>query len=188
MSDKNWVRKLMLPISEYGTVDLDATLEEALRALESAQASAGRRPHRSVLVKGRDGTIAGWLGYHAILAALRPRQQSVVLDDSMRRAGVSEDLMLHSMEMLELLQPDLSSLCARACSIAVKDLVLTEPQVVSIEAPLNVLLDRFVTHQAQSLLVVEGKDVVGILRIGDFFDEVTHQALSDGDSTCAEKS
>ncbi len=185
MAERAWVRELMLPVAEYATVDLDSTLQQALRGLAASRESAapGRHPHRSVLVQRQDGTIAGWLGYHSILAALRPEQRSMVLDDQMRRAGVSEDLMIRSMEALHELQPDLPSLGDRACSIKVRNLLLTRPETVPVDATLNDLIDHFLAHHAQSLLVVDGSDVVGIVRIGDLFDEVTRLALLNGEGS-----
>lgn len=190
MSDREWVRELMLPLLEYTTVEVDATLQDALRSLVQARRKAGRstHPHRSVLVRHRDGTIAGWLGYHAILAALRPVQRSVVLDDAMKRAGVSEELMSRSMEMLRFLQPNFPSLRERACSITVRSLVLTSPETIHVRATLSELLDAFVAHQAQSLLVTDGEDLIGIVRISDFFDEVARATTTEGDGTCADES
>ena len=52
------VKDLMLPLEEYAVVHEDATLREAMMALDQAQnrVHAGRQPHRAVLVADETST------------------------------------------------------------------------------------------------------------------------------------
>ena len=115
MSEQSWVRKLMLSLSDYATVSEEGTVRDALRALSEAQKKVkpGHAPHRALLVEREPGVFVGKLGYQAILGALRPTQMSVHLDGSMRRAGVSNDMVERSMASLEMVpagfSPDLIS-------------------------------------------------------------------------------
>ena len=79
--DSKRVKDVMLPLSEYAVVSEDATLREALLALEEAQRELppGRQPHRAVLVVDRDKNIVGKAGQLTFLKALEPK--SSVLGD-----------------------------------------------------------------------------------------------------------
>ena len=179
MSQKSWVRKLMLSLSDYATVSEDGTLRDALRALSEAQKKVrpGAAPHRALLVEREPGVFVGKLGYQAILGALRPPQASVCLDGSMRRAGVSDDMVERSMESLDMFVQDEPSLRRRAESLHIRDLLLPEPRVIDADVSVPELLGAFVDCQSHSLLVVEKGDVIGVIRVADVFDEVARVAL-----------
>ncbi len=77
------VKDLMVPLSEYATVLEDASLYEAVVALEKAQAEFSnplekapekfgpkRHPHRAILVLDKDGQVAGKISQLDALTAL----------------------------------------------------------------------------------------------------------------------
>lgn len=187
MSTSSIVQRLMLPMSEYATVSEDATLHEALSALAKAQerVQPGRQKHRAVLVERSKGIYVGLLDYRTILSALRPKQHSISLDDTMRSAGVSEDMVSTSLASLHFFEEDLPSLCDRACSIKINELILSTPKTIGIDAPLHTLLEDFSYSNAMSMLVSDGSDVIGVIRVSDLFDEVTRAALGEHGGTCA---
>ncbi len=180
MSKQSIVKKLMLPLEDYATVGENATLQEALAALAEAQKRVrpGRQPHRALMVQRSDGSFVGKLGYQAILGALRPKQFEITLTDDMRRAGVSEEMLGLSMASMQMLQEDLPNLCERAHNIKIREMLLPRPGTIDADAQFHVVLDAFVDSQAHSLLVVEGGDVIGVIRVSDIFDEVTRVALT----------
>lgn len=186
MAVQSWVKDLMVPISEYATIGLDRTLADALQALVESQAHVkeGRQPHRTVLVQRSDGVFVGKLGYHEILGALRPEQMSFALDDVMRRAGVSQDMVNTSIASLEFLSQELPDLCDRACHMKIKNLLLQRPNTIGVNASLDDLIERFVNHTETALLAVDGDDVLGVVRISDLFDEVVRTALGTDEKTC----
>ena len=69
------VADIMVPLEEYAVVDEDATVVDALRALQSSQEKleVGRAPHRAILVRDRNGVIVGKLHHFAFLRALVER-------------------------------------------------------------------------------------------------------------------
>jgi CBS domain-containing protein len=178
------VRDIAIPLSDYAVVGDEATVLEALKALQASQerVSPDRQPHRGILVRDRTGRIVGKLNHFAFLRALVPDRQ--VLGDAayLDRAGVGDDLRQSSMQMLDLLTGDLVNLCERARSALVKD-VFT-PTTVSIDegATLHEAIARFLEHQTLSLLVTRGGDTVGLLRLSDLFEEVAGQIIR-GDCT-----
>ncbi len=61
----------MVPIESYVTISEEATLYEAIKALQSAMHSEGRawHGHRSVLVLGEDNSLVGILTMRGLLRA-----------------------------------------------------------------------------------------------------------------------
>ncbi|MEJ2643025.1 MAG: CBS domain-containing protein [Desulfosarcinaceae bacterium] len=79
--DDYLVKDLMVSLSEYATVDEEATLFEAVLALEKAQEAFDHTQyrHRAVLVLDRDQRVIGKVGQVDVLNALEP--QAADLDE-----------------------------------------------------------------------------------------------------------
>ena len=178
------VKDLMLALSEYAVVDEDATVLDAFRVLQKSQEAlpAGRHAHRSVLVQNRRGEIVGKLHHFAFLRALLPERKAMVTRDLMDRAGVGDDLRDGSMRMLDFLTADLVNVGERVGHVTVRDVYTTTNISIDEEAPLSDAIAKFLDHQTLSLLVARGNQTVGILRLSDFFDELSRQILQ-GDRT-----
>ena len=71
------IKNLMVPLSEYATVPVDATLLDAVVALEKAQAAFDQTKyrHRAVLVLDKDNQVVGKIGQLDALKALEPKYQ-----------------------------------------------------------------------------------------------------------------
>jgi hypothetical protein len=71
------MKDLMVPLSEYATVTEDATLYEAVLALEAAQENFEdkhtRYCHRAILILDKDGHVIGKLSQLDVLRALEPK-------------------------------------------------------------------------------------------------------------------
>jgi CBS domain-containing protein len=171
----------MLSLSEYAVVDEDATVFDALTALDESQAKLppGRQPHRAVLVRNEQGRIVGKLHYFAFLRALIPERKSLVEREVLRRAGVSDELLQSSMQTLDLLASDLVNICVRARTVPVRDVYTPTTPSIDEDANLTDAAVAFLTQQAQSLLVRRGQQTVGILRLSDLFDELARQIRQD---------
>lgn len=180
------VMDLTLSLSEYAVVDEDATILDALRALDKSQAALppGRQPHRAVLVRDRHGTIVGKLHHFAFLRSLMVQRRALPEGAMLDRAGVGDDLLHASMETLGLLTGDLVDVCVRARNVAVRDVYTPATAGIDAEASLADAATAFVTRQTLSLLVHRGGRTVGILRLSDLFDELARQIKQD---TSAEK-
>jgi hypothetical protein len=113
------VKDLMLSLSEYAVVDEDATVFDALAALDESQAKLppDHQPHRAVLVRNAQGKIVGKLHHFAFLHALTPERKSLVEREVLRRAGVSDQLLQSSMQTLDFLASGLVNMCVRARTV-----------------------------------------------------------------------
>ncbi|MFH0766137.1 MAG: CBS domain-containing protein [Calditrichota bacterium] len=170
------VKDIMLPLTEYAVVSEDATLLEALKALDKAQdrLPPGKQPHRAVLVVDRKNQIIGKLGHHGFLQALEPKYGLLGDMDRLSRAGLQVEFINSMMENYRFWQDDLTDICRRAQTIKVKDVM--KPVDVSIDENSNLAeaLHRFILENTLSILVSRGREIVGILRMSDLFTEISN--------------
>jgi CBS domain-containing protein len=174
------VKDIMLSLSAYAVVDEEATLQEALEALQAsvAQLPSHLQPHRAVLVRNPRGEIIGKVHYFAFLRALVPDRRSTGSLRVLERAGVGDDLRETSMRMLDFLAGDLVDICERARSVKVRDFYTSATVSIQEDAPLSDAIAMFLSHQTLSLLVRRREETVGILRLSDLFDELSRQILA----------
>jgi len=172
------VSDLMVPLDEYATVNDDATLYEAVIALEKAQEKLDRKlhthPHRTILVYDKNKKITGKISRFDVLLALEPKYQEMGDMRAVSRAGFSVQFLKSMMEQFHLCDKSFSSMCTKAASVKVKDFMYTptEGEYIEAEAPLCEAIHQFVMGHHQSLLVMREGEIVGILRLTDVFKEV----------------
>jgi CBS domain-containing protein len=173
----------MVPLEEYAVVGPDASLLDAVVALEKAQRALppGRQPHRAVLVVGPGGQVVGKLGHLAFLKALEPRYDAVGDLAALSRVGLSGDFISSMMGHMELWKDSLDDICQRARRTRIGDVMRPATESIPENASLSEALHNIIVHQSLSLLVTRGPGVVGILRLSDLFAAVTEQIRS-----CAE--
>ena len=179
------VKEIMLRLEDYAVVGEDATILDALNALEKSQEklSPERQPHRAILVEDSGGQIVGKLHYFAFLRALVPERKAFGATGLLDRAGVGDDLRESSLKMLELLTGDLVDVCERARKVLVRDVCTTTTVSIDEDASLPTAVSKFLLHQTLSLLVTQGGKTVGILRLSDLFDELARQITHCRDSS-----
>ena len=73
----------MVPLAEYAMVSEEATLLEAVRALEEAQKAFDqqRYRHRAILVLEKEDRVTGKLSKHDVIKALEPNYQELEKDE-----------------------------------------------------------------------------------------------------------
>ena len=173
------IKNLMVPLSEYATVPLDATLLDAVVALEKAQAAFDQTKyrHRAVLVLDKDNQVVGKIGQLDALKALEPKYQEIqdpVTSGAYRH--FSKMLLKSILEQHRLFDQPLKDLRRKAASLKVRDFMYfpTEGEYLSENATLDEALHMLVMGHHQSLLVTRGRRIVGILRLTDVFAAVFH--------------
>jgi CBS domain-containing protein len=173
--DKTAVKDVMIPLKEYPVVSEDATLVDALLALDEANSRlpAGRQPYRAVLVAERRGHVVGKLGQWALLMALEPKYAVHGDMGKLARAGVDPALIESMMEHYRFFQDGLSDLCARAAGIGVREIMRPAGDSVDEGAPLSHAIHKMVLGQTLSILATRGEEVVGLVRLSDLFDVVS---------------
>jgi CBS domain-containing protein len=171
------VKDLMLPLDEYAVVSQDASLVEAVLALEEAQkrVKPGRQPHRAVLAVDEHGRIVGKLGHLGFLKALEPRYDAFGDLGTLSRAGLSRDFIAATMSHMELWKEGFLDLGHRARVTRLRDVMRPATESIPEDASIGEALHAILVHQVLSLLVTRGSDVVGILRLSDLYAAIAEE-------------
>ncbi|WP_319409693.1 CBS domain-containing protein [uncultured Desulfosarcina sp.] len=176
---KNYpIDDLMVPLSEYATVTVGATLYEAILALEKAQEDFDQTKyrHRAVLVLDRTGKVVGKISQHAALRALEPQYLKMASNSSAANYGFSVPFLKDLQEQYSLLDGPLENICKKAAKMKVENFMtkLTEGEFIDSGASLDQAIHLLVMGHHQSLLVKKDGNVVGVLRLTDVFASVFH--------------
>ena len=175
------VKDLMVPLDEYATINDNATLYDAVLALEKAQAefdkSHNTYRHRAVLVYDKGGKIVGKLSQLDLLRSLEPKyNQAAAESGRMMTSGFSRSFLRSLIQQFSLWDKPLADICKKAARQLVTDhmYIPEEGEFVESEDSLDVAINQLVLGHHQSLLVVKDKEIVGILRLTDVFREVAN--------------
>lgn len=170
------VKDLMIPLSEYVTVEEDATLFDAVMALEKAQAAFDqtRYRHRALLVLNGERQVIGKISQLDVLKALEPKYEQMLEGAGISHSGLTREFMKSLMANYDLWSGAMSDICRKAAALKVKDFMHepTEGEHVEEDATLNEAIHQLVMGQHQSLLVTRKSQIVGILRLTDVFSAV----------------
>ncbi len=170
--DSTKVRELMIPLSEYATVNYDATLYEAVIALKEAQEkyNISEYKHRAVLVLDNNGQVMGKLSQNDIIRGLEPGYKKIG-DANLAHWGLSRSFIMSMMETHALWAGRFENICRKAGDIKVKNLIYTpqDGEYVDADATLDEAVHQLVMGHHQSLLVTEDEKVIGIIRLTDVF-------------------
>ena len=172
------VRDLMVPLEEYATVFEEATLFEAVVALEQAQERLDRNKykylHRAILIYDKTNNIVGKISQLDVLRALEPKYGEMGDQQSISRLGFSQKFLQSLREQFGLLDRPFDEACRKAAQEKLIKFMHapTEGEYVPEDATLDVAIQRLVMGHHQSLLVTKGGEIVGILRLTDVFMEI----------------
>jgi CBS domain-containing protein len=170
------VLELMVPLTEYATVSQDATLHEAIRSLEKARVEfeEKRYRHRAVLVYDENRRIVGKLSQIDIIKALEPDHARKLGEEHLSRFGISEGYLEAVINEHDLWNLPMDQHCSAAGRQRVADIMYTptEGEYIRSDASLQEAVHRLILGHHHSLLVTEGDDIIGVLRLADVFSAV----------------
>lgn len=165
------VKDVMVSLKDYATVNEDATLYEAVIALENAQKQYDKSHyvHRAILVYDSNNKIVGKISQLDILMALEPNYRIVDLE-KLSRFGYSLDY-IKSFAKTALWDKPLRDICRKASTYVVKDFMHTPKQgeYIKEDANLDEAIHQLLIGKQNSLLVTRNDDIVGILRLTDVY-------------------
>lgn len=166
----------MVPLGEYATVSEEATLYEAVAALEQAQQrfDKERDKHRAILVYDQSRQIIGKVSQFDVLRSLEPKYEEIGDLKAISRFGWSPGFVKSMLKNYGLWEKPLQDICKKAAQKKVKDVMAaySEGEYVSDDASLDEAIHLLVMGYHQSLLVRRKEEIVGILRLTDVFREV----------------
>jgi len=172
------VKDLMVPLEEYATVSDDASLHAAVLALEEAQKKfrqQDRYKHRAILVLDKSRRVVGKLSQLDVIKGLEGGYKKMGDFTGISHTGFTTEFIKSMVDKYDLWKKPLEDVCRRAPHIKVKDIMYTptEGEYIPEEATLDQALHQLVVGRHQSLLVTkDGREIVGILRLTDVFQEV----------------
>lgn len=170
------VKDLMLSLEEYATVPQEATLYEAILALEKAQMALdpSQHKHRAILVLDKSGKVLGKISMKDILIALEPNYGKLEGIGVLSRSGYSPELIKSMLKDNVLWHEPLQFVCNRATKIKVRDFISVplDGEYVDENVTLGEAIHQLVLYRFHSLLVTSGSEVVGILRLSDVFTKI----------------
>ncbi len=168
------VKELMVPIADYATVSKDATLREALEALENEKRRHGDGPyrHRSLVVIDEENRVVGRVSQIDIMRALEPRYAEVGEADWIARSRLSTRMLKAIREQFQLWDRPVETMCDTMERLHVADImqVPAEGEFVGEDDTMNIAMHRIVMGSHHSLLVTRGTAIVGIVRSTDVFN------------------
>jgi DNA-binding response OmpR family regulator len=176
------LKELMVPISEYATVSKDATILEAITALEDAQKAfyPNRYRHRAVLVVDQNTQVVGKLSQHDIIQALEPQHKGIKVrkKGALDHFGFSQKFIDSTYLQYDRWDRPLHNLYKKAVEQKVSAFMHTpsDGEYIKASETLNEAIHRLIIGDHHSLLVTDGNDIVGILRLTDVF-ELVHLRL-----------
>lgn len=172
------VKDLMVPLEEYATVSEEASLLEAVLALEKAQEELDRTRylylHRAVLVFNKENQIVGKISQLDVLRALEPKYAEIGDPGTLSRAGFSPQFLKSMLERYSLFDRPLMDICRKAAEMKVKSFMHTptEGEYIDESGSLGEAMHQLVMGHHQSLLVARGREILGILRLTDVFKHI----------------
>ena len=173
----------MVPLEAYATISQQATLLEAVLALEKAQMTLdpSRYKHRAILVLDESGKVVSKITMKNILVALEPNYGKVEGVGVLERSGYSTDLIKDMLKNSALWTEPSQFFCSRAAKLKVRDFIQTpsKDEYIDQNATLGEANHQLIIQPYQSLLVTCDDKVVGILRLSDVFAKVCEIIKSD---------
>ncbi len=177
------VKNVMVPLADYATVPEDASMYDAVLALEKAQENFDhtRYRHRAVLVCNDQGKVVGKISQLDLLKALEPKYEQIDDPQKLSRFGYSMDFYQSIFNQFNLWNKPLDDICRKAASVKVKTFMYapTEGEYVDSDTSLNEAIHQLIMGHHHSLLVTHEGEIVGVLRLTDVFKRV-----SDAIKTC----
>lgn len=175
------VKDLMVPIAEYATVSEDATLKEALAALEKTQKrfDDDRYAHRAIIVINNEHQVVGKVSQHDVLKALEPKYMDLCepgAESGIARFGFGKKFFTDMCTQYNLWSTPMAQLVKNAATRPVKSFMYKPEagEFVGEEGTMEEAIHLLVVGRHQSLLVMRDKKIVGVLRLVDMFREISN--------------
>ncbi len=173
------IKDLMIPLTEYAVISEDASILDAVVALEKAQEDfdSKRYRHRAILVQDKNGKVNGKLGHLDILRSLEPKYAGLKSDTpGMAKLGFSKEFLVSMLETYRMFDKPFDDICRKACQEKVVKYMHrpTDGEFIDHSASLDEAVHLLVVGHHQSLLVTRDAEIIGILRLTDVFAAVSH--------------
>lgn len=170
------IKDFMIPVADFPQVDHNATLFEAVTALEASRGNLAGRTYqpRAVLITDEAGKVVGKLGLWDCMRALEPKYASIGDFDRLTHFGLNPDFLRDMVEKHGLWTDPLEALCAKAGGMKVGRFMSTptKDNMIDVEHSLAQAVHQIVMSRHPALYVTSGSEIVGVVRVCDVFEIV----------------
>lgn len=163
------IRDICVPLSEYPNLRATSTLRDAFTVLQAGFATGKRFRH--VLVLNDKDQLVGILGIRDILRGLFP--DYLRTGEHSHHEGATPDFPALTLIWAETCEAQ----CPTAAEHPVKDFMGEVPTRIGIDDPITKAAYLMVIHDTSMLPVVEGKQLAGVVRMIDVFNEASKTVL-----------
>ncbi|WP_045222332.1 CBS domain-containing protein [Desulfonatronum thioautotrophicum] len=175
------IRNLMRPTEDFPRIPIQATFSEAMEALRRAQEAflEGRQKQRILLVEDPNGVVLGKLSPMDLVRGLEPRYDKIDSIQEQIQYGVPH-LFQSMKDDFRLWHEPLADMCRKAREINIETF-LNKPDpdhTVAIDDELDKAFHLFVTTRHDSLYVMDGERIIGLLRFSDVYKAICEVATS----------
>ncbi len=173
--EKMKVGDLMVPVDSFPKISVNAGFYDALQALENAHNEyvSGESGERILLVENENGKIIGKLSPMDLLRGLETNYTRADSEKVLTSYGYA-NIWKSFQEDYNLWETPFRDLCRKATQVHLKSFLKgpSEGQTVGMHDPLAKCFHRFVMNRHDALFVVEGDQIVGLLKFSDVYKEV----------------
>jgi CBS domain-containing protein len=164
-------KDIMVPVDHYAVVPKDATLYDAIVALEHAQKEFCKphKNHLSVLVTDENGDIVGQVSQWDAIRALDCVQDDTEAQDQVSKFGLNPQFVKSMMASHRVWNKSLPETCMRAATKTVEEFMSVPEHNTFIdeEAPITDVLYKMVKGERMSLFVTRDEKIIGVLKVVD---------------------
>lgn len=174
----NYLAKdLMVPISEYATVEIGTPLIKAVQALEKAQGmfTDSKYQHRAVLVMDKSGNVVGKITQLRALKAIEPKFDFIDEIADIKKFNFSEDYLVE----LRSKYREQGKIINKKTLTTASDKKVEEfmqahspGEYINEDGSLDQAIHKLVSGKHLALLVTKNNKITGILRVADVFAAV----------------
>jgi hypothetical protein len=171
------VKDLMVPLSEYATVEIGTSLFAAYRALEKAheEYTVSKYKHRAVLVLDKSGNVVGKISELRALEAIEPDLDFMEDIEKFKMLKFSEDYIVRLRDVYraggQIISKE-SLMTAGSKKVEEFMQAHTAGEYVMEDSDLDTAIHKLVSGRHLSLLVSREEKIVGVLRLSDVFAAV----------------
>jgi CBS domain-containing protein len=170
------VRDWMVPLHEYATIAEDATLHDAVLALEGARERFDVKGYRhwAVIVLEKTGRVIGKLSLLDVLRCLEPKYAELGDLKRISGYGLSVEFLRSMIDRYDLWKAPLDEICRKAARMRVGDITGAPlpGEVIEVEASINQAAHQLIIGHHQSLMATSKGEIVGILLLTDMFQKI----------------
>ena len=177
--DYGIVRDMMISLALYPTVSETSSFYETVLALKAAQSQFKRNGDtpKTIFVFDKEARIAGQIDYWDLLRAIEPRYSTMGYPRQIIDRECSDCEFAGSiLRTYGLWRESLQELCAKPPEVTASEIMrpITAAERTHEQTCLEEAINGMIMHRHGLMLVTQGDEAIGVLRLADVVKEILH--------------